>query len=160
MSRSILAVAAIAALCACGRCGATDAPPTPSAETEPVAEPQPAPAEPPFDPAAWCAIIVEINTRHGYMVERRYKATLEPDQMRAIMTDYVERFDEIRNVAPPDLREPMAAIDALSRRALREGEATGWNPPPSLRPSPDENVALGAWLEAQERLCGITFDRP
>jgi hypothetical protein len=80
--------------------------------------------------------------------------------MRAIMTEYVERFDEIRDAAPPELREPLTTLDALNRRTLREGEATGWNPPPSVRPSPEENVALGAWLQAQERLCDVTFDRP
>jgi hypothetical protein len=158
MSRSFLALAAIAAHSACDRCSGPEAPA--SAPLEPAPPTEVVATEPPFDPAPWCAIVIEINTRHGYMVDKRYATTLEPDQMRAIMTEYVERFDEIRDAAPPELREPLTTLDALNRRTLREGEATGWNPPPSVRPSPEENVALGAWLQAQERLCDVTFDRP
>lgn len=60
--------------------------------------------------AAWCAIVIDINTRGGTMVNKNYiKSGLrDPVKAKAVAQEGVNRRSEILAITPPEIRDAMA----------------------------------------------------
>ena len=128
MKRFRLPVAALALLALSAACtaatpsagtsstGPAAAGPTAAPTSEPAASGTTAPASPTAqavggagDAAALCALIIDINTRGGFMVDKAYVDSPTADQVKAITLETVARKDEILSLTPPELRAGMVA---------------------------------------------------
>jgi hypothetical protein len=113
------------------------------------------------DGAALCALIIDINTRAGYMVDKRYHNPVTAAMTKQVILEAIARRQELLSVTPPELEQALAAeldyYQVLADWANQNGwDAFGTNasaPPPSA----DFLAALGPLNTFQETKCGIKF---
>ncbi len=142
--------------------------PTLAPASEPVASGTVAPASPTAqaadgggDAAALCALIIDINTRGGFMVDKTYVASPTADQVKAITLETVARKDEILSMTPPELRAGMAAELAYFQSLADWAVVNGWDAvrtsADAPTPAPDFLANVEATNAFQKTTCGITF---
>ncbi len=114
------------------------------------------------DAAAWCAIVIDINTRAGYMVDLTYVNQPTPAMTKQVILEALARRDEIMSLTPAEIRDAMAAelayLQVLAEWANQNGwdaVATSTSAPP---PPADYLAALGPLSAFQQSQCGIKFE--
>lgn len=180
MKRFPLPIAALALLVLCAACTAAApsastpstsppaAAPTAAPTPEPAASGTAAPASPTTqaeggagDAAALCALIIDINTRGGYMVNKQFIDSPTTDQLKAITLESVARKDEIISLTPPELRAGMVAELAYLQSLADWAVVHGWDATDTSADAPTLPPDFLANLEAlntfQTTTCGITF---
>jgi len=113
------------------------------------------------DAAAWCAIVIDINTRAGYMVGQTYVNPPTPAMTKQVILEAIARRDEIMSLTPPEIRAAMAAELAYYLVLADWANQNGWDalatstsvPPPPA----DFLAALGPLTSFQQTQCGIKF---
>ena len=145
MRRFLLPVAALGLVALCAACSAAapsaSAPLTSAAALAPTTAPTSEPAVSGTvvpasataqaaggggDAAALCALIIDINTRGGYMVNKTYNASPTAEQLKAITLETVARKDKIVSLVPPDLRDGMAEQLAYLQALADWAVVNGW----------------------------------
>jgi hypothetical protein len=168
------------ALAGCGAAatpgqGSTAAPATPSAAVStaaPTTASTPAPSAaattvPSTAPtaagtaAAWCAFVIEINSKYGYMTNKNYSAKPPSlDVQRQILTEALSRVDEWVAKTPPEIKDATAAEVAYFQRLKAYGDAHGWTSAAGFpQPTAQEATLIGSLVPYQEKNCGITFGK-
>jgi hypothetical protein len=113
------------------------------------------------DAAAWCAIVIDINTRAGYMVDLTYMNPPTPAMTKQVILEAIARRDEIMSLTPPEIRDAMAAELAYYQVLADWANQNGWDALPmstSAPPPPaDFLAALGPLSSFQMTQCGIKF---
>jgi hypothetical protein len=63
------------------------------------------------DPTAWCAIIVDENTKNGLMTNKKYvpENSVKPSDLTAYKDEMISRRAEILAATPKDIHTAMAA---------------------------------------------------
>jgi hypothetical protein len=143
---------------------ATAAPSVPaSAAPSAAASPSSAPTAPPVGGTGsaekWCAFVIEINTKYGYMKDKTYSLTPPTaDVWRQIITEAMSRVDEWRAVTPPEIMDATTAEIAWFQAMKAYGDVHGWT---SLTGFPQVNAAqmnaMAVLTPYQETHCGIKF---
>lgn len=172
-SRAVLAAIAIIAVSACSGAapGATTtaqatsvvAPSAGAPSTSPAASLTPLPSTGPAQGAsaeAWCALVIDINTRAGSMVDKTYVPPTAAT-MKKVTLEALVRKDEILSVTPPEIHAAMAAELAYYQVLADWANQNGWDalatsasvPPPPA----DFLAALGPLTSFQQTQCGIKF---
>ena len=143
---------------------ATAAPSAPaSAAPSTAASPSSAPTAPPAggtgSAAAWCALVIEINTKYGYMKDKTYSATLPtPDVWRQIVTEALSRVDVWIAATPPEIADATAAEIAWFQSMKAYGDVHGWTDMASFPTvTPAQAKAMGPLTAYQKEKCGIKF---
>ncbi len=148
--------------------GPAAAGPTAAPTSEPAASGTTAPASPTTqagggagDAAALCALIIDINTRGGFMVNKTYVDSPTADQVKAITLETVARKDEILSLTPPELRAGMVAELAYFQSLADWAVVNGWDAvrtsAAAPTPAPDFIANVEAMNAFQKTTCGITF---
>lgn len=113
------------------------------------------------DAAALCAIVIDINTRAGYMVDLKFVGKATPAMTKQVILEAVARKDEILSLTPPEIRAAMAAELAYYQVMADWANQNSWEALPtstSVPPPPAEFLAALAPLKSfQETKCGIKF---
>ena len=169
-SRAVLAALAIVAVSACsgtspGATTAGEPGPTVAAvvATSAAASPTPLPSTGPAQgasAAAFCALVIDINTRAGAMVDKTY-VTPTAAITKQVTLEALARKDEILSVTPPEIHAAMAAELAYYQVLADWANQNGWDalatsasvPPPPA----DFLAALGPLTSFQQTQCGIKF---
>ena len=110
--------------------------------------------------AAWCALVIDINTRAGSMVDKTY-VTPTAAITKQVTLEALVRKDEILSVTPPEIHAAMAAELAYYQVLADWANQNGWDalatsasvPPPPA----DFLAALGPLTSFQQTQCGIKF---
>jgi hypothetical protein len=180
MKRFPMLIATLGLLVVCAACTAAAptgdtsstspaaAAPTAAATSEPSASGTAAPASPTAqagggggDAAALCALIIDINTRGGYMVNKQFIDSPTTEQVKAITLESVARKDEIISLTPPELRAGMVAELAYLQSLADWAVVHGWDATDTSADAPTLPPDFLANLEAlntfQKTTCGITF---
>lgn len=114
------------------------------------------------DAAAWCAIVIDINTRAGYMVDQTYVNPPTPAMTKQVTLEAIARRDEIMSLTPPEIRAAMAAELAYYQVFADWANQNGWDAlatSTSVPPPPAEFLAAMAPLTSfQTTQCGIKFE--
>jgi hypothetical protein len=132
--------------------------PAPSAAATTVPSTSPAAAG---TAAAWCAFVIEINTKYGYMTNKNYSATQPTlDVERQIVTEALSRVDEWVAKSPPEIKDATAAEVAYFQRLKAYGDVHGWTSAAGFpQPTAQEATLIGSLVPYQEKNCGITFGK-
>ena len=113
------------------------------------------------DAAALCALIIDINTRGGFMVDKTYVDSPTADQVKAITLETVARKDEILSMTPPELRAGMVAELAYFQSLADFAVVNGWDAvrtsAAAPTPAPDFMANVEAMNAFQTTTCGIKF---
>jgi hypothetical protein len=135
--------------------------PAPSTATTASSVPSAAPAAGGGSAAAWCALVIDINTKYGYMTNKHYSATPPSlDVQRQILTEGLSRVDEWVAKTPPEIKDATAAEIAYFQRAKAYGDAYGWtNPATFPQPTAADATLIGSLVPYQQKQCGITFGK-
>jgi hypothetical protein len=111
--------------------------------------------------AAWCAFVIDVNTKYGYMTNKNYSATPPTmDVERQIVTEALSRLNEWVASTPPEIKDATAAEVAWFQRMKAYGDAHGWTdaaafPPPTTA----ESTLIASLVPYQQKECGITFGK-
>jgi hypothetical protein len=91
----VLAAAALALLAAASGCGGSD-----GSSSSTSAD----------DAQSWCALVIDINTKHGRMVDRRYlpEDQVAPGTWKGLVDAVVADRDELLAVTPSSIEEAQA----------------------------------------------------
>lgn len=122
-----------------------------------------APTAPPVaggDVAQWCAFVIEINTKYGYMKDKAYSTTVPSmDVWRQIITEALSRLDEWMAVTPPEIKDATAAEIAWFQAVKAYGDANGWPKDSMKYPqlTSAQITLLTSLTPYQETKCGIKF---
>ena len=113
------------------------------------------------DAAAWCAMVIDINTRAGYMVDQTYMSPPTQAMTKQVILEAILRRDEIMSLTPPEIRDAMAAELAYYQVLAEWARQNGWDAlATSTSASPlsaDFLAALAPLTSFQETRCGIKF---
>jgi hypothetical protein len=172
-SRAVLAAIAIIAVSACSGTspGPTTAPGEPGptiaagqTTTGSVAPSTPLPSTGPAQgasAAAWCALVIDINTRAGSMVDKTYVSPPTAAMTKQAILEGLARKDEILSVTPPEIHAAMAAELAYYQVLADWANQNGWDAlltNPSAPPPPADFIAaIGPLTSFQQTQCGIKF---
>ena len=110
--------------------------------------------------ARWCAFVIEINTKYGYMKDKTYSSTLPTsDVWRQIVNEALSRVDEWRAVTPPEIMDATTAEIAWFQAFKAYGDANGWPSDFSKYPSLTAAQAkvFATLTPYQIKECGIKF---
>ena len=102
--------------------------------------------------AKWCAFVIDVNTRHGYMKNKRYVPAMSVNLQvqKAIAEEGIARRAQLLAVTPPEIRGAMTAeLDYFVSI-----KANGWKPVSSGAFTPAMQQQLVAF---QQQKCGIRF---
>jgi hypothetical protein len=102
---------------------------------------------------AWCALVIDINTRYGYMKDKRYLPAqqVSPDTFKAIGEEGISRRDEILAITPPEIKDAMTAeLDYFAASKANNFSAT--TPLDSFTPALQQQL-----VTFQTDQCGISF---
>jgi hypothetical protein len=101
-------------------------------------------------PSPWCALVIEINTKDGYMKHKHYASVATAAQIKAIVTAALAGKADLLRVTPPEIRKAQA--DELTFfahwKANRFSNSTAMTPY-----TPKEAARVLAY---QRTHCGIT----
>jgi hypothetical protein len=104
----VLAAAAFALLAAASGCGGSDG----SSSSTSAADAQP-----------WCALVIDINTKHGRMEDKRYlpEEQVAPSTWKALVDTVVADRDQLLAVTPSSIEEAEAhGLDWFARAQVNE----------------------------------------
>jgi hypothetical protein len=111
--------------------------------------------------AAWCALVIDINTRAGYMVDKTYVNPPTAAMTKQVVLEALVRKDEILSVTPPEIHAAMAAELAYYQVLADWANQNGWDAwatNPSAPPPPaDFLAAMGPLTSFQRAQRGIKF---
>jgi hypothetical protein len=110
--------------------------------------------------ARWCAFVIEINTKYGFMKDKTYSATLPTsDVWRQIVNEALSRVDEWRAVTPPEIMDATNIEIAWFQAFKAYGDANGWPSDFSKYPSvtPAQVQVFTTLTPYQTKECGIKF---
>jgi hypothetical protein len=102
---------------------------------------------------AWCTLVIDINTRHGYMKDKRYLPAqqVSADTFKAIGEEGISRRDEILAITPPEIKDAMTAeLDYFAASKANNFSAT--TPLGSFTPALQQQL-----VTFQTDQCGISF---
>ena len=114
--------------------------------------------------AAWCAFVIEINTKYGLMKDKVYSvaaaSAMKPDVEQQLVTEAVSRGDEWLSTAAPEIRDGTAAEIAYYQQLKAWGDVHGWTDPAGFpRPTAAQTAAMASLVPYQEQQCGITLGK-
>jgi hypothetical protein len=111
--------------------------------------------------AAWCAFVIEINTKYGYMTNKSFSKTPPSiDVQRQILTEALSRIDEWVAKTPPEIKDGTNAEIAYFQRVKAYGDANGWtNPAAFPKATAAETALIGSLIPFERTQCGITFGK-
>lgn len=102
---------------------------------------------------AWCALVIDINTRHGYMKDKHYLPAnqVSADVFKAVSEEGISRRDELLAVTPAEIKDAVTAeLDYLAASKANNFSAT--------TPLGSFTAALQQQLVTfQKDQCGISF---
>jgi hypothetical protein len=125
-----------------------------------TASPPPNTALPSADAAAWCAFVIDVNTRGGYMVDKTYGRTLTAAQAQAILSEAITRKDEYIALTPPEILPGVQAEMAWYQRIADYAAANGWTDLAKFpQPTSAETAAMAPLVPFQLANCGIKFGK-
>jgi hypothetical protein len=109
--------------------------------------------------AAWCAFVIDVNTRHGYMTNLTY-ASGAPSvaQQQAILAETMARQAYWLSVTPPDVLAATQAELAYYTSLATWTAANGWtNLAAAPTPTTTQVTLIQSLVPYQEQQCGIKF---
>ncbi len=114
--------------------------------------------------AAWCAFVIEINTKYGLMKDKVYSvaaaSAMKPDIEQQLVTEAVSRGDEWLSTAAPEIRDGTAAEIAYYQQLKAWGDVHGWTDPAGFpRPTAAQTAAMASLVPYQTKQCGITLGK-
>jgi hypothetical protein len=111
--------------------------------------------------AAWCAFVIDVNTKYGYMTNKNYSATPPTmDVERQIVTEALSRLNEWVASTPPAIKDASAAEIAYFQQLKAYGDAHGWtNAAAFPQMTPADAALIASLVPYQEKECGITFGK-
>ncbi len=113
------------------------------------------------DAAAWCAIVIDINSRAGYIVDKTYVNPPTAAMTKQVILEALARKDEILSVTPPAIHKAMAAELAYYQTLADWASKNGWDALATSTSAPvppaDFLAAMGPLVSFQETQCGIKF---
>jgi hypothetical protein len=111
--------------------------------------------------AAWCAFVIEINTKYGYMTNKTYSVNAPSfDVQRQLITEALSRVDEWVAKTPPEIKDATAAEILYFQQVKAYGDANGWTDPAKFpQMTPAESTAISSLVPYQIQQCGIKFGK-
>lgn len=111
--------------------------------------------------AAWCAFVIEINTKYGYMTNKNYSATPPSlDVERQIVTEALSRLDEWKAISPPEIKDATVAEITYFQALKAYGDVNGWTSAAGFpQPTTAQATLIASLVPYQQTQCGITFGK-
>ena len=113
------------------------------------------------DAAAWCAIVIDINTRAGYMVDKAYINAPTAAMTKQVVLEALARRDELLSITPLGIHAAMATLLAYYQALADWASQNGWDALATSGSAPvPPDVLLGATAPLvifQKTQCGIKF---
>jgi hypothetical protein len=113
------------------------------------------------DAAALCAIVIDINTRAGYMVDKTYMSSATMEMFKQVTLESLARRDEIMSVTPPEIRDAVAAELDYFKVLADWANQNGWDGSAGSATIPAPPADYLAGLDTLNALlktrCGIKF---
>lgn len=142
---AILGVALTLLVSACGTAAKDASPGGSSTSTSTGGTPTSA-AQP--SAAAWCAMVIDINTRGGTMINKNFvqDGVKDPVKAKAVAQESVNRRSEILAITPPEIKDAMAhELDYYAAALANPSAGLGDLTPADLQ----------ALIDFQKTECGI-----
>jgi len=115
------------------------------------------------DAATWCAIVIDINTKAGYMVDKTYVNPPTSAMLKQSTLEGIARSDEIMAATPAAIHNAMAAELAYFKVFAEWAAVHGWEAPATTPGYPLPPAGYAATVQPlvpfQEQACGIKFGK-